>query len=57
MRPSNPRRRLPGRRQHRPTIDGLEPRELLSSASPDAALYARAHHLAPSGPSPSRRMG
>ncbi len=41
---SNPRRRLPGRRrhQHRPTIDGLEMRELLSTASLAPGLHSTA---------------
>lgn len=43
---SDPRRRLPARRQHRPTIDGLEPRELPSTAALAAALHSLARRPA-----------
>lgn len=43
---SDPRRRLPGRRQHRPTIDGLEPRELPSTAALAAVLHSMARRPA-----------
>lgn len=62
---SDPRRRLPGRRQLRPTIDGLESRELPSTAALAAALHSMARRpaavvarpMSPSGLLGSRAPG